>query len=604
MMMMNTKIDILFFSILCFLLTTSCDSWGWFSEEKNPSSSSSSSRTSQISGQKFAGEFSIDPLNTQKGSQLVENAMQKSQSGSCWQNAYQNLFTGCREILADDEKQSRFAWLLSDCFQKDSGMLSFPNCDLKSNMKKCRSKLDEEQSRVYLQFFLQTNVLCHQLQAHAFKQQTEKLVNDLKESAQFAEDKLISIEEKSENLIQSSSQIHDSLYSIKEQSQLISKVSVEVFTTVDNVLKHTEGVHEQSKRIEASQELIKYGQDELRKKIDDDMDRIREAHDSLGVEISNLNNEAIEIEKEIEKLGDSLSLKMGTLQIKAESIEFATGTSLDKLKELQDGQSVALEDVQFLSKFLSNALEESRGTLQKLAEFGNRQQEELLQRQDHLQEGHERLVENSRTILAAQEAFESKQASMFMVLDKLFTVHNAMLVESRLIKAFVLYFLAIFIVYMFTSTKQTYNIRPRLYMGLCLAFSIEFAVLRYATGRIEDQAWIISSIRTLFVTLSSIQLLYVVFTYRDYEVLNHHILLNLMDKINNNVGMREQKEISYDSDEDWNYAINKEYNEEEEDELNDPDFILEKEEVDENSVSTTSLTRRYNLRCRSHRSYV
>ncbi|XP_047310937.1 protein GAMETE EXPRESSED 1-like [Impatiens glandulifera] len=595
--MMN-QFECLFIFILCFLFAGNCESWGWFSDEthgRNPSSSSAAE--SQISG-KLSGEFSIDPLSSQEGSQMVENAMQKAQSGSCWQTAYQDLFSGCRNILADEEKRSRFAWFLSDCFQKDSGMISFPNCNPnKSNMKKCRNMLDKEQSQVYLQFYLQTNVLCHQLQAHSFKQQTEKLVNALKDSAQFAEDKLISIEEKTESLIESSTHIHDSLSSIEQQSLTISKVTTDVSNNVNNVLKHTEDVHEQSKRIEVSQDLIRRGQDELKKKIDDDMDSLREAYDSLGLEMSNLNSEAIEIEKEIEKLGDSLSSKMGKLQNKAESIENATGTSLDKLKQLQDGQSVALEDLQFLSKFLSSALEESRGTLQKLAEFGNKQQEELLERQNHLQEGHERLVENSKTILSAQEAFESKQASMFVALDKLFSLHNAMLVESRLIKAFVIYFMAIFIVYMFTSTKQTYNIRPRLYIGLCMAFCIECVLLQYATKRMEDQGWIISTVRSFFVFFGAIQLLYAIFTYRDYEVLNHAMLLNIMDKINNGVGLRENKEICYDSDEDWKYAIGKEYKEDE-DELNDPDFLLE----GDNSVSTSSLTKRYNLRYRG--SYV
>lgn len=67
--------------------------------------------------------------------------------------------------------------------------------------------------------------------------------------------------------------------------------------------------------------------------------------------------------------------------------------------------------------------------------------------------------------LFLQVAFEAKQANMFVALDKLFALHNAMLLESRVIKAFVIYFLSIFVIYMFTSTKQTYIIRPRLYIG-------------------------------------------------------------------------------------------------------------------------------------------
>lgn len=43
-----------------------------------------------------------------------------------------------------------------------------------------------------------------------------------------------------------------------------------------------------------------------------------------------------------------------------------------------------------------------RAIMQQLAEFGHRQQEELLNRQKQLELAHDHLVENSKTILAAQ----------------------------------------------------------------------------------------------------------------------------------------------------------------------------------------------------------
>ena len=76
------------------------------------------------------------------------------------------------------------------------------------------------------------------------------------------------------------------------------------------------------------------------------------------------------------------------------------------------------------------------------------------------------MLHNGSGIFNLQEAFESKQATMFLAIDKLFALHNAILLESRLIKAFIVYSIAIFIIYMFTSTKQTYTVRSRLYMGM------------------------------------------------------------------------------------------------------------------------------------------
>lgn len=102
---------------------------------------------------------------------------------------------------------------------------------------------------------------------------------------------------------------------------------------------------------------------------------------------------------------------------------------------------------------------------QQFATFGREQQEELLQRQEHIQQAHDNLAENSKSILAAQEAFEQKQATMFVALDRLFALHNALLLESRSIKAFFVYAISMFVVYMLTSTKQTYTLRIKLYMG-------------------------------------------------------------------------------------------------------------------------------------------
>ncbi|KAL5081231.1 hypothetical protein RYX36_009652 [Vicia faba] len=85
-------------------------------------------------------------------------------SNVCWQNAYKNLFAGCSEILATNDKRSRLAWHLSDCFQRDSGRPSFPHCDSKTPIAKCLRNLDDLAHKVYLEFYLETNSICYQLQ--------------------------------------------------------------------------------------------------------------------------------------------------------------------------------------------------------------------------------------------------------------------------------------------------------------------------------------------------------------------------------------------------------------------------------------------------------
>ncbi|PON71755.1 hypothetical protein TorRG33x02_253470 [Trema orientale] len=175
---------------------------------------------------------------------------------------------------------------------------------------------------------------------------------------------------------------------------------------------------------------------------------------------------------------------------------------------------------------------------------------------------------------------------MFVALDKLFALHDAMMLESRIIKAFFIYCMLIFIIYMFTSTKQTYTVRPWLYIGLCATFSIEVAILRFTTFDFEQQTSIINLVRSFFALLASIQLIHAIFTYRDYEVLNYQMLQTLIEKVND----IQRQALSWEVDTDMNWSswvdidlpedVNK---------TEDPDYIVP-EEVGENSITTSSTT--------------
>ncbi|KAJ4957037.1 hypothetical protein NE237_013820 [Protea cynaroides] len=590
------------FLFLLFSFTQQSQSWGWFS-------SSSTSTTSQseiplgsaetLNG--FVAEFSMGTLDNPKATELVENAKRKlATSNSCWQKAYRSLFLTCSDVLADREKQSKLAWHLSDCFQEDTGRSPFPACNTNAPMVNCLKKLDEQAHKVYLEFFLQTNLICYQLQSNAFKQQTERLVNDLKRSAEFVVDKLENVEERSEKLLQNSNQIQDSLTSIDLRTQQMAQTSKNVEDQIDVVLDHSKAIFEQSKGILASQSNLRIGQTEMKEKLDEGMALLHESYQTLGQDIENLRNEAVAIEREINEVGESMTSKMTSLQNTADNIGSVAGTSLEKQKQLLDGQSTALEGLNFLTNFQSQALEESRATLQKLAEFSHKQQEELLQRQQQLQQAHDQLAVNSKSILAAQEAFELKQASMFVALDKLFTLHNAMLLESRSIKAFFFYSLTIFVLYMLTSTKHTYCVRARLYLGLCVTSLIELAIYRFLDYDLNQQTGIIFWARSSFLFVASLQILHSIFTYRDYEVLNHQMLLTLNEKINTmerNKLLFKGKDMDTDTESDV-YLCS--WIDEELPDLDtcmDPDYMLP-EEVGENSFSTTSITRRYDLRPR------
>ncbi|XP_057789430.1 protein GAMETE EXPRESSED 1-like [Salvia miltiorrhiza] len=527
-------------------------------------------------------EFALDSFeNDEWAMNLIENGNhQMRASQSCWVKAYENLFGGCTKIAADEDFKDRLTWDLSDCFQKHSGRRPFPYCNPKYPTKNCLNQLDKEAHNVFLQYFLRIDSICHQLQIHAFKDQTERLVNDLKRSAEYAEDKLQSINERGEILLVNSKHVNATLASIDEQTQLVEERSRNLQENLHVVKDYTVEVHEQSKEIAAAQEEMIQGQAKMRERLNEEMAILHDSYASLGAGISDVRDKTAEIEREVGRVGDAMFSRMTSLHNKADGIENLTATSLDNQKLLLNGQTTAINGVRLLTAFQSKALEESRGALQELAVFGKRQQEELLNRQEELNRLHNQLAANSKKILATQEAFESKQAGIQKTLDKLFKLQKAMQTEWRSIEIVIIYSLLMLVIYIFTSTKQTYNLRPRLYLALCVSFSIELCTLYWS---FEHQTWIRTSTRSVFLLLASIQIVYSIYTYRDYEMLNHEMLLRIMEKIN---GIERKQE---ESDDEWSSWIDADLPEDV-GMLEDPDYYI---------AETTSISSTYNLRSRN-----
>ncbi|GAB4838398.1 hypothetical protein Ancab_027933 [Ancistrocladus abbreviatus] len=587
--------------LLLFLVLSSSSkgqSWAWFSSSTASTSGDRHSGGSKENLKESGAEFSMEVLYDPKAVELVENARRKlGGSNPCWLKAYQNLFASCSEIFAAEEKRSRLAWHLGDCFQRDTGRSPFPSCGEKSTMIDCLRKLNNDDHKTYLEFYLETNSICHQLQSKAFKFQVESLVNELKRSSEFAEQKLESIEEKSDNLLRSSNEINESLMSVDVQTRQMGDTLKSMQEYINSVLRHSKELYEQAKGIASSQAELLEGQGKMREELAEDMKKVEDSYTHLGKEIDTLQNKAVEIEKQISKFEEELFSSMKHLQGKADDIANMTDISLDKQQELVDGQSRAHEGLQTMIKFQSQALEESRDTLKQLLEFADGERKKLLEQQKQLLQSHDHLYESSKSILAAQEAFESKQSSMFAALDKLFALHNALLIESKLIKAVFFYSLMIFFLYIFTGAKETYAVRFKLYIVLCIPFFLEFAVLRLTSYEIQQQTRMTSIIRLLYITYAVIQLLYSYFTFRDYETLNYQMLVTLMEKVN---GMEKGEEFCWDgdmeSDVDWLSWVDTELPEDVDD-CEDPDFRIPEEIVGENSIVATT-ERRYNLRRR------
>lgn len=185
-------------------------------------------------------------------------------------------------------------------------------------------------------------------------------MNDLKRSATYAEKKLEAIEEKSKNLLQDTKDIHNSLSSIDEQTQQVALTTSKIGNYVAEISKQSEAAFEQSEKISASQMELQKGQDVMKEKMEEGIVMLHDSYHNLDKDIGSLRDETVQIEREITRIGDTMSTKINILHNKADDIENLAGVSLEKQKELLQGQSEALGGLQLLTKFQSQALEESR----------------------------------------------------------------------------------------------------------------------------------------------------------------------------------------------------------------------------------------------------
>lgn len=147
---------------------------------------------------------------------------------------------------------------------------------------------------------------------------------------------------------------------------------------------------------------------------------------------------------------------------------------------------------------------------------------------------HEQLTSGSNAMLEAQESFVSKQSAVFASLERLFSLHNAILLESRALKTFLFYVATSIFIYMSTSTKQTYSARPLLYCGLLLTFAVELWILRSQTAAsrgLHQTLLLLIFPRLTYGVTTVILLLYQIFNYRDYATMSYEILLDLQERL-------------------------------------------------------------------------
>ncbi|CAH9075204.1 unnamed protein product [Cuscuta epithymum] len=137
----------------------------------------------------------------------------------------------------------------------------------------------------------------------AFKYEMKRLVNDLKITTDYAEEKIENIEAHVEVLLQNSKEIQDSFSVVDLRTQNLEKASKNVEEHVNVVLTHSSEIHEHIKSIAASQKELSDEHAPMKMNLVEGMEILQASYRSLGKYMNELKSEVEEITKEIGKVG-------------------------------------------------------------------------------------------------------------------------------------------------------------------------------------------------------------------------------------------------------------------------------------------------------------
>lgn len=230
-----------------------------------------------------------------------------------------------------------------------------------------------------------------------------------------------------------------------------------------------------------------------------------------------------EIARQQVHLADALALNIQRLKESA----------LHSLDELKDSQAMAME--------------ETRSSLKGLSEGARRAQLNFEIWRVELDQKNQLLLRGSEDMLRAQEAFVSKQGSILATLDRLFSLYDSILYESRALKMFLFYATSLVFIHVLTSAKQTNGARPVLYSGLCISMAIELYLMKTYGTLLINQQWLQTScywIRAVLAAFTALVIALFILTYRDINWRNHQLLLEIHQKLSEPSTHPEGKSIN------------------------------------------------------------
>ena len=117
----------------------------------------------------------------------------------------------------------------------------------------------------------------------AFKHDTERLVNELRDSAQYAQDKLDTIEERTTLVLQSSNQISDSLNGIDVRLSNVDQTTQGLEGYMESLIQHSQTVYKQASDIADTQRELRNGQAMMNDQLKEGLSMLDGAYKNLGI---------------------------------------------------------------------------------------------------------------------------------------------------------------------------------------------------------------------------------------------------------------------------------------------------------------------------------
>ncbi|KAF2070694.1 hypothetical protein CYY_007995 [Polysphondylium violaceum] len=439
-----------------------------------------------------------------KGKESLETIQINSRNSRCWEECLEILSSsGCRGM--DDIARSRLAVKLSNCHLLKSNHKTYP-CTYDMSISECTMHMDQLSFVTYTNFYISTENICYYLLNEVFQQKTEDSINRLYDSTINTLESMQDLSKKTKSI----ESIVDESYSIQKNIlNTQNNLKTNILDTIDKI------------------EIISKSSDQIQTTIKESSEKqedLIKLHERLHQDHQKHTKQSLDMINQIKTSSDSIISN--------------TANSIENQSKLLNLQSMALNEISNLGQIADNSILKLR---------------QLLSTQ-------ERLLDGNQIILS--------------ILEHINYLQHLILSEVIDFKSILFYLFISIIVYIITKHRQTKSARIPLLFGLVFVIVLEKSLtifsnqenVQYITQSNYIPQWFklliensignsnsgthsfdyiffsIDHIRKLYYLFGATTIFLSIWFYKDYEKLNHHLLLSLVESNRNLVNLLEKQQ--------------------------------------------------------------